>query len=234
MNNNLDDSPIGLSNTAAGTPNSNDSETSPGHQRNSKQHAINSQFQILGEDLQKIRQSSHHSLHLQGAAARREIINDTELFGDVVGGGSGRGGGGGGGVRGLLYPALEDSFSDSQRSFGVDLMEDCDRYTQTTSAVGGGQTHTSHDHPPGSVMTSTSTMGSSSNSSSMNMSGLMFHNSTSSSSTPASTFLNDVQRGSTDSRQLTEYLSALRRVGRSSSSTNHFSSDPSNDKLRRR
>eukprot|EP00529_Nitzschia_sp_RCC80_P032813 CAMPEP_0113460948 /NCGR_PEP_ID=MMETSP0014_2-20120614/11270_1 /TAXON_ID=2857 /ORGANISM="Nitzschia sp." /LENGTH=228 /DNA_ID=CAMNT_0000352657 /DNA_START=115 /DNA_END=801 /DNA_ORIENTATION=+ /assembly_acc=CAM_ASM_000159 len=228
MNNNLDDSPVGgLSNTSLGgkfTPSSNDSSASPGQQRNSRQHAINSQFQLLGEDLQKIRRaSSHHNNN--PSEARRELMDDAELDLQLATGrGAGSAGAGdGAGVSGLLYPALEDS----QQSFDVDLMEDCDRYTQLSSAS-GGQTEVSRISD--STMASTTDMSTTSLSSSMMMSGdgRISHSSTASA----------ISRGSTtDSRQLTDYLAALQRVQprASASSYHHYpSDDPASEKLRRR
>jgi hypothetical protein len=221
MNNNLDDSPIGgLSNTAAGgkcTPSSNDSLASPGHQRNSKQHAINSQFQLLGEDLQKIRQSSHHP-----ELRREDMMDDDEL--DVSSFGAVRRY-----VRDLLYPALEESFR-SQRSFGIDLMEDCDIYTQQVSSASGGQTQIPPPSSTSSRVSDTSGMTESMLSTSMTMEGVSSAARLSHSSTLSSISSNT--RNSTDSRQLSDYLTALQSVQQ----TNYGrqSDDPASEKIRRR
>mmetsp|Transcript_18642 Transcript_18642/g.45031 ORF Transcript_18642/g.45031 Transcript_18642/m.45031 type:complete len:226 (+) Transcript_18642:200-877(+) len=225
MNNNLDDSPVGgLSNTSLGgkfTPSSNNSSASPGQQRNSRQHAINSQFQLLGEDLQKIRRaSSHHNNN--PSVARREIMDDAELDLQLAAGRGTGSDGAGAGVADLLYPALEDS----QQSFDVDLMEDCDRYAQLSSAS-GGQTEVSRRSD--STMASTTDMSTTSTSSMMlSGDGRISHSSTASA----------ISRGSmTDSRQLTDYLAALQRVqprGSASSYHHYPSDDPASEKLRRR
>lgn len=223
MNNNLDDSPVGgLSNTSLGgkfTPSSNDSSASPGIKRNSRQHAINSQFQLLGEDLQKIRRVPSH--HNNPSAARGEFMNDAELdLQSATRGGAA--GSGGAGVRDLLYPALEDS----QRSFDVDLMEDCDRYAQVTSAS-GGQTEVSR--------ISDSTMASSTDMSTSSAASLMVPGN---GRIPHPSTASAISRGSiTDSRQLTDYLAALQRVQpRASASAYHHypTDDPASEKLRRR
>ena len=170
--------------------------------------------------MQKIRRASSHRNN--PSVARREIMDEAEL--DLQSATQGGAGSAGAGVRDLLYPALEDS----QQSFDVDLMEDCDRYAQLTSAS-GGQTEVSRISD--STMASTTDMSTASASSSSMMlsgDGRISHSSTASA----------ISRGSTtDSRQLTDYLAALQRVQprASASSYHHYpSDDPASEKLRRR
>lgn len=124
------DSPIGLTNEVAGgyTPTQDSAGNGTTGSSNKKQ-AINSRFLLMGEDLEKIRRSSH-SVHY----STDEMMEDAEH--DSI-------------IKDLLYPALEGSSSAAIEFFEDDYAQAQAAVTGYASGTGGGPLPGSDGHHRG-------------------------------------------------------------------------------------